>query len=704
MNAFWLKRVFFMFLALGVLGGALYAQNLKDDIANNDLDGLKAKVALLEPDFKGFPYVAYYLKNTKEYQQVMLDYLLAKGANPDQVDDKGVGPLYYAIASDNLEAVTTLITAKAKVNAEWTRPKDVRWSYELNIQKDYVSELPLFDAKEIAFIHGADGKSTLRPLAVALYSGNTDIVPALLKAGADPLGWLYRIQDAKLSTAAKPVYSYTNTIFDHVLGRFTTSGGSLERVSPTFFANAVTVWKAVMALPAARKPVVAPKLSANLFAYFATGAMKEFKAELVKTGANTLAFLPYAALAGNWDIVDLIFKYNTLEIDDNFDDSKQSLLAWSIANLHAGAANLLLEHGAVMPATILAQNEYGKRYDRVPLVWAASQSKPELVKVLIKYKTDPNKGFPIFYTHASPAVRKLLVDAGADFKAIISYGNKEYMAVSLVQDAARDDQPEAIAFWLEQGLDPNGTGSGQPLVAAVVAGNPESVRILLGKGAAPGVIVDSDHIRFYDIPGDFKFKSLVEYARYRVTRVDEPLAKSRANQVVKLIEKALAAAKPGEYKVGAAGPSGGLIFFDKGYVSDGWRYLEAAPVNQSDKIQWYNGKSVDVKTGRGIGSGLKNTEAIATAQGPGEYAASICANLELGGYSDWFLPSMDELDLMYLNLQNIALGGFGGVWFWSSSQGNDGNGIYAWRQNFADGGQDGSYEYYEYAVRACRAF
>ena len=32
-----------------------------------------------------------------------------------------------------------------------------------------------------------------------------------------------------------------------------------------------------------------------------------------------------------------------------------------------------------------------------------------------------------------------------------------------------------------------------------------------------------------------------------------------------------------DYKIGDVGPAGGYIFFDKGYYSDGWRYLEAAP-------------------------------------------------------------------------------------------------------------------------------
>lgn len=689
----WLKRTIFMLFILVSLGGLVHAQNLKDDIVNNDLDGLKSKVALLEPDFKGFPYIAYYLKKTEQYEQSMLDYLLAKGSSPDQVDDQGVGPLYYAITMDNLEAVSTLVAAKANLNAEWVMPKNRWWYYRNEISRENVCELPLFDVKEMDFTNKGQGKSTLRPLAVALYSGNTDIVPALLKSGADPLGWLYHIKDAKLSTAAKTIYSYSNTVFDHVVGRFAASRGSLEEVGPSFFANAVAVWKAVMAFPVPKKPVVDPKLAANLFAYFATGAMKEFKAELVKTSDNTLAFLPYAALAGNWDIVDLIFKYNTLEIDDNFDDSKQSLLAWSIANLHAGAANLLLEHGAMMPATIRVQN------DPVPLVWATSRGKPELVKVLLKFKADPNKGVPLFFSNSSSTIRTLLLDAGADSNSIASYGGKKYMKLTLVQCATWENKPEAVAFWLGNGLDPNGVGSGQPLVAAVVKGNPESVRLLLAKGAYPGIIIDSDHCSFYNIDSEYLYKPLVEYAKYRVTRLEEPLAKSRMNQVVKLLEKAQTAINPGEYKIGSTGPAGGLIFFDKGYTSDGWRYLEAAPVDQWVGVQWGKENLVDIVTRLGFGGGKPNTESLVAAQGYGSYAAYLCSNLELGGFSDWFLPSKDELDMMYTNLKQAGL--FSSSCYWSSSQYDEN---YAWGVDFLDCIQRKLWMGAEYFARACRAF
>jgi hypothetical protein len=158
------------------------------------------------------------------------------------------------------------------------------------------------------------------------------------------------------------------------------------------------------------------------------------------------------------------------------------------------------------------------------------------------------------------------------------------------------------------------------------------------------------------------------------------------------------------YSIGGTGPAGGLVFYDKGSYSDGWRYLEAAPSDQSDGIQWYNGSYTTTgASGTAIGTGAANTTAIVAALGAGSYAAELCADLSLGGYDDWFLPSMDELNLMYVNLAQQSLGGFAGsVWYWSSSEHtvND----YAWGQFFNGGDQNGLNENdYEY-VRAVRAF
>ena len=156
------------------------------------------------------------------------------------------------------------------------------------------------------------------------------------------------------------------------------------------------------------------------------------------------------------------------------------------------------------------------------------------------------------------------------------------------------------------------------------------------------------------------------------------------------------------YALGDTGPAGGLIFYDKGSYSDGWRYLEAAPSDQSTGIQWYNGTYVVTgATGTAIGTGQANTTAIVAAQEAGNYAAQLCNDLTEGGYSDWFLPSKDELNWMRENLYLKGVGGFVGYGYWSSSE------FYAssaWYQYFCNGLQNGNYEYLTYRVRAVRAF
>ncbi len=67
-------------------------------------------------------------------------------------------------------------------------------------------------------------------------------------------------------------------------------------------------------------------------------------------------------------------------------------------------------------------------------------------------------------------------------------------------------------------------------------------------------------------------------------------------------------------------------------------------------------------------------------QGPGNYAAFLCASLGYGGYKDWFLPSKDELNAMFQNLQAAGLGSIGSDWYWSSSEYANSNEI-VWEQS-----------------------
>jgi len=658
---------------IGFSASSLGAQNLKDDITNNDLEGLKSKVALLSPDFKDFGYVAHYLKTCEDYQQSMLDYLLSQGASPDQVDQYGVGPLYWAIARDNLEAVKALIAAKADVNAAWKSPKGGdEWSCYNAIGSDSPIALEVFDSKNREFkgFYDASTAIQLRPLAVALYSRNTDIVPVLLKAGADPLAYVYRIKDDKASTAKATVYLWSNTVLDHVVGRFAVSGGNLDDVSPTFFANAFRVWQAVLALPKDRQPAIDKALTANLFAYFATGDMKDFKAELVKTGANTLEFLPYAALAENWAIIDLIYQYNQLGVDDPYNDSGKSLLYWAIANLHSGAARVLLENGATMPKSFATEDAQGNDIELSPLAVAVRAGRPELVKLLLSYKVDPNEGTPLQYAQFNPEMRKLLLAAGAKADASIGYrnsfGDKVVMTASLLFDAAYKGSSEAVSFWLAQGLDPQGdlAASSQPLVAAVASGNLEGVKALLAKGAMPDLLLTPDHTGFFRMNSSFKWRTLREFAASLVDEADSALEKNRANQILKLLDKALASGDA-KYKVGDKGPAGGIVFFDKGYERDGWRYLEVAPCVQGQDAVWGD-PDLDVPgTAAGLGSGKANTAAI-LARGQTGGAAAVCDALSLGGFDDWFLPS--EYELFAIGRLPDSEGLFGRDYCWSSTQ------------------------------------
>jgi uncharacterized protein YjdB len=144
-----------------------------------------------------------------------------------------------------------------------------------------------------------------------------------------------------------------------------------------------------------------------------------------------------------------------------------------------------------------------------------------------------------------------------------------------------------------------------------------------------------------------------------------------------------------------------LVNGDTGYDPSVQHGLIAATADQSTGIQWYNGSFVATgATGTAIGTGQANTTAIVTIQGAGSYAAQLCNDLTVGVYTDWFLPSKDELDKLYIN--KVAIGGFTISSYWSSSE-RDAD--YAWFQNFDSGNQgyDGK-QNFPYRVHAVRAF
>ena len=107
--------------------------------------------------------------------------------------------------------------------------------------------------------------------------------------------------------------------------------------------------------------------------------------------------------------------------------------------------------------------------------------------------------------------------------------------------------------------------------------------------------------------------------------------------------------------------------------------------------------------------GLSNSTAIVGQAGHTNSAAALCLNSNNGGQSDWYLPSLQELNMLWNNYYTVArsLTQISGVSqlqtavYWSSSEYE----LYsAWYFNFDGGGANTSGKGGAFYVRAVRAF
>ena len=160
---------------------------------------------------------------------------------------------------------------------------------------------------------------------------------------------------------------------------------------------------------------------------------------------------------------------------------------------------------------------------------------------------------------------------------------------------------------------------------------------------------------------------------------------------------------------------GGIIAYilasgDAGYDAYVAHGLIVAPSDQSSGVSWSNGSFIFTGAyGWAIGTGNANTDSIVAAEGAGSYAASLCKNLNLGGYSDWFLPSRYALDEIYDNRATIGAG-FAPSNYWSSSEipypgyGTPNPQSNTYQTDFHYGGSTTANKSNNYHVRAVRAF
>lgn len=113
---------------------------------------------------------------------------------------------------------------------------------------------------------------------------------------------------------------------------------------------------------------------------------------------------------------------------------------------------------------------------------------------------------------------------------------------------------------------------------------------------------------------------------------------------------------------------GGIIVYilqpgDLDYSASTEKGIIVSSADVSSGVKWYNG-SYGVKTSANdklVRTGSSNTTKIVNTQGAGSYAAQVCQDLTLNTYTDWQLPSIEELKILY------SARGLTGT-YWSSTE------------------------------------
>ena len=159
----------------------------------------------------------------------------------------------------------------------------------------------------------------------------------------------------------------------------------------------------------------------------------------------------------------------------------------------------------------------------------------------------------------------------------------------------------------------------------------------------------------------------------RVADEDLRIAQEEASALTVRRERQ-AAFESRQYKLGETGPAGGMIFYDKGQFSNGWRYLEVAPadwVRLEKKFGLIFGcQGVDFKTTKNDGEANTKNITSSCSRSPANMIDAYSVTKDGVVYDDWFLPSWDDLSkFLDLPLYGVKTAGIDkGYPYWTSTQ------------------------------------
>lgn len=173
-------------------------------------------------------------------------------------------------------------------------------------------------------------------------------------------------------------------------------------------------------------------------------------------------------------------------------------------------------------------------------------------------------------------------------------------------------------------------------------------------------------------------------ANYEIISLTDSELIIKANNTVKTLRKKCGTID--NYEIGDVGPKGGIIAYKKQEYTNGWKYIEMATNNVvSEEWGCMNSSIVNAQFNQ-IGTGLQNNYAILNKHNfLNNYYSnpSVCSNLNNGTIAsktainavindskDWFIPSFNELQIIYTNLHLNANASFENQDYWSSTEQN----------------------------------